>query len=953
MLNLSTMLQNFSLRKKILLFNSVIMLVTAVGLSALLYGNLSANQAIQSQQVALENQRLLREVKFTFTEVQYWLFDLAVSWQNESETQLEEHAEMLRDLLVELEKTQPQTAQALFPLLEQYIEVNIEAVDSYVDENRVQGNALVARGRAIGQEIIEIIFSAEAPLTSEVYSSADEVINIGEILVKLGVAALIVVLLSNIISALMLAKVVSAPLEYAVDIAKRIAAGDLQTHIKIQGKDESSVLLQSLSSMQNSIRQRIEADEIKSAENLRIRQALDACQTNVLMTDTQANIAYMNQAMNRFINSHAQSFSVAGQELDNGMPMSRLCAEQSDFLNHLSEIQESTSHRVIQQGLTIDWQVTPILNKDQKITDYIFEWTDETERVQTQDEIAGLISAAKQGDFTQTIDLSGKTGFYHSVAEGLNNMVSAVDSSLSEVSAVLSDIAAGDLNQQVDSAYSGKLAELADATNSMVTKLQETIKDISHMVAEVKKGQFDSRVNEQGKQGFYLEIASDLNAQASVIQQGIDDVTGVLRAISDGDLSAQVTGQYEGQLQQLSEYTNTMSGKLKKIVGEVSDLAEHAGKGQFDVRLQTGSLQGFYLTLSENLNHLNASTENALTELMATINAMAKGDLTQTIKGQYEGMFDELKRDTNATIDNLVTVMAEIKQASYQVKSGANAISSSNLDLSRRTEQQAASLEETAASMEQMTSTIIQNTESSKNASQLAINTSNIAEQGGAVVDKAITAMIAISESSNKIADIISVINEIAFQTNLLALNASVEAARAGEQGRGFAVVAGEVRNLAGRSATAAKEIKDLIEDSVKKVEEGKSLVNKSGESLKNIVHAVKEVSELVATIATASEEQSLGITEVNRAVTKMDEMTQQNAALVEEVASGSETMGQQAGELENKVAFFKTDGAAESTMEYRSSPVSSPAVSSPASVVAAPARIPESPPDDAEWAEF
>ena len=262
----------------------------------------------------------------------------------------------------------------------------------------------------------------------------------------------------------------------------------------------------------------------------------------------------------------------------------------------------------------------------------------------------------------------------------------------------------------------------------------------------------------------------------------------------------------------------------------------------------------------------------------------------------------------------LTDVVREIKAAADSVKTGSTEISQGNATLSQRTEEQASSLEETASSMEQMTATVKQNADSAGEANQLAKEAREQAQNGGEVVGKAIQAMSEISASSKKIADIIGVIDEIAFQTNLLALNASVEAARAGEQGRGFAVVASEVRNLAGRSATAAKEIKELIQDSVTKVEEGGRLVGESGDTLTEIVNSVKKVTDIIGEIAAASHEQTTGIEEVNRAITQMDELTQQNAALVEEAAAASESMGEQAVKLNDSMTFFTVDQSAVST---------------------------------------
>jgi methyl-accepting chemotaxis protein len=321
------------------------------------------------------------------------------------------------------------------------------------------------------------------------------------------------------------------------------------------------------------------------------------------------------------------------------------------------------------------------------------------------------------------------------------------------------------------------------------------------------------------------------------------------------------------------------------------------------------------------------------------LDALANGDLTQRITQEYHGSFDKLKKDANITADKLTEVINRISSSATLVASGAEEISQGNADLSQRTEEQASSLEETASSMEQMTSTVRQNADNAKIANELAEETSSKAMQGGEVVNRAVQSMSGINESSKKIADIIGVIDEIAFQTNLLALNAAVEAARAGEQGRGFAVVAGEVRNLAQRSAGAAKEIKDLIRDSVSKVEDGTLLVNESGETLKDIVASVKRVTDMISDIAEASVEQSSGIEQVNKAVTQMDEMTQQNAALVEEASAAGESMAEQANDMRRLLNFFTIDDSASASsimIESRSTNVA------PAKISASPSTSPE-----------
>jgi methyl-accepting chemotaxis protein len=297
----------------------------------------------------------------------------------------------------------------------------------------------------------------------------------------------------------------------------------------------------------------------------------------------------------------------------------------------------------------------------------------------------------------------------------------------------------------------------------------------------------------------------------------------------------------------------------------------------------------------------------AVAQTQDAVQRAGEGDLTQRIPMEGKtGDLESLCRGVNSLLESTSDLVKRVKVATGEVQQGAEEISKGNINLSQRTEEQASSLEETASSMEEMTSTVKQTADNAGQANQLAMAARQQAEKGGAVVGNAVTAMSGINEASKKIADIIGVIDEIAFQTNLLALNAAVEAARAGEQGRGFAVVATEVRNLAGRSATAAKEIKTLIQDSVARVEQGSKLVDESGRTLEEIVNAVKKVTDIVAEIAAASREQSSGIEQVNRAVVQMDEMTQQNAALVEQATAASQSMAHQARDLNQMMMRYQ-----------------------------------------------
>jgi methyl-accepting chemotaxis protein len=395
---------------------------------------------------------------------------------------------------------------------------------------------------------------------------------------------------------------------------------------------------------------------------------------------------------------------------------------------------------------------------------------------------------------------------------------------------------------------------------------------------------------------------------------------------------------------------------------ELHDVIAAVTAGNLENRISLDGKRDFFLTLSRGINELVEAIATVVVEVRGVVAAANQGDLTRRIDTQGKaGLLVEIGSGINDLTGTLSGLVSQVKTAAAEVSRGADEISQGNANLSQRTEEQASSLEETASSMEQMTSTVKQNADNAAHANKLAVAARDQAESGGAVVSKAVKAMVEINDASKKIADIIGVIDEIAFQTNLLALNAAVEAARAGEQGRGFAVVASEVRSLAGRSATAAKEIKALIQDTVRKVGEGSTLVTQSGSTLDQIVVAVKKVTDIVSEIAAASNEQSSGIEQVNKAVMQLDELTQQNAALVEEASAAGQAMAEQARDLNGAMERYRVGSSAGSA-----APVVAPAtraVETPTAERRSASRPWAKPPataqraatgtDDAVWKEF
>ena len=438
--------------------------------------------------------------------------------------------------------------------------------------------------------------------------------------------------------------------------------------------------------------------------------------------------------------------------------------------------------------------------------------------------------------------------------------------------------------------------------------------------------------------GVLVALVLGIYVVVATITRPIGRITGVMGRLASGDLATQVDGAERGdeigamakavqvfkdsmiarqhaeseiaaQRQEAERKRAETDARDRQAAQEIAALCGKISEGNFSDRLNQQGKEGFYLAVSQQLNSLTDTLEGMAGELANVMGALAQGDLSHEVRGQYQGVFGTLKDSANSMAERLRDFAGRLGNTAETVRGASNEISTGSQDLAQRTESQAASIEETAASMHEITATVRQNADNAQAANQLAGAARDTAEKGGQVTQQAVAAVSRIEGSAQKISDIVALIDEIAFQTNLLALNASVEAARAGEAGKGFAVVAQEVRALAQRSANASKEIKALISESNAQVKDGAALVNQTGASLAEIVAAVKKVSDIVAEIAAASREQATGLDQINTAVASMDEMTQRNAALVEETTAAAQSLAGQATELAQLVGFFRLKG--------------------------------------------
>jgi methyl-accepting chemotaxis protein len=480
----------------------------------------------------------------------------------------------------------------------------------------------------------------------------------------------------------------------------------------------------------------------------------------------------------------------------------------------------------------------------------------------------------------------------------------------------VNEIAAGHLDTPI-ALRDGDETSLLASLKGLQNVLEAFISDLLALTERHQEGWTNETIDTSGYPGAYGEIGEKVN---QLLRGHIDTKTQMVSVITDysrGNFAPDMP-QLPGDEAKITEAIGGVKQGLVSVSREIKTVASAGSQGNFSNRGRADDYDFMFREMLNDLNQLMENCEVGFVDVMRVSKAIAEGDLTQTITKDYPGVFGETKMTINETVARLRELVGQIQGSAESITTASKEIASGNEDLSSRTEQQASSLQETAASMEELTATVKQNAQNADQANQVSMTASEAADKGGEVMRRSVATMQEISDVSEKMSDIITVIDGIAFQTNILALNASVEAARAGEQGRGFAVVATEVRNLAQRTAEAAKEITGLITDAGEKVDSGTRSVGEAGTRMDEIVTSITRVTDLMNEISAASKEQSAGIEQVNQATTEMETVAQQNAALVEEAAAAASSLDEQAQSLVTAVSAFRLDqgGSAERAAE-------------------------------------
>ncbi len=659
---------------------------------------------------------------------------------------------------------------------------------------------------------------------------------------------------------------VTGPMKYASEKLHQVSQGNYFDWVEVNRDDEIGRLLQSIKMTQIKLGFDVMDAREVAASSTRIKTAVDSVTTNVMLADQDYNIIYMNPAVQKMMRDaeddirqlipHFNANELIGTNID------VFHKDPSHQRKVLDSLQDTIQAELSVGSRNFQIIANPVFDCNKQRIGTAVEWRDRTE------ELARLAAEERQLEVERQFARENLR-----IRTALDNVSSSVMLADPERNIIYMNRTAKNLFETAEKDIQRDLPNF-DATNLLNTNI-----DGFHKNPEYQMRMID---NLSGSHTAELKIGGrTMKFTANPVVSDEGERLGTAVEWTDRTLEVAVEEEVQG-------------------------IVAGARNGDLNQRISLDGKTGFFKNLSAEINSLIDGISSVFDDIATVMSKLEAGNLTQIISNRYTGRFGEVQTSVNATIKNLEGTVRQLREMADHMSTASDEISSGNSNLSSRTEQQAASLEQTAASMEELTSTVRNNADNAQQANQVAATARQSAEKGGSVVSNAVQAMEEINNSSNKIAEIIGVIDEIAFQTNLLALNASVEAARAGEQGRGFAVVATEVRNLASRSADAAKEIKTLIQDSQIKVNTGAELVNESGETLSEIVNAVKKVGDIVAEIAASSAEQATGIDQVNQAVTSMDEITQQNAALAEETSAASASMYDKSAEMNQTMSFFE-----------------------------------------------
>ncbi len=529
-------------------------------------------------------------------------------------------------------------------------------------------------------------------------------------------------------------------------------------------------------------------------------------------------------------------------------------------------------------------------------------------------ELASLTKSITDGDLSKRADTHKFQGAYGEIVTGINNALESVIMPLKQNASLVNRISVGDIPERINEEFKGEFNEVKNSLNRCTDAIRLLIADANKLADSAVAGRLDTRADVSKHQGGFKQIIQGVNNTLDSIIHPLNVSAEYMDRIAKGDIPPKITEDYKGDFNEIKNNLNLCIDSIRMLVQDANSLAQAAIEGKLTYRADVSKHNGDYRKIIKGFNHTLDTALAPISEAVKVLKEMANGNLSEFMEGNFTGDHAVLKQAINDTLESINELLMQVNDTVSEVLNGSTQVAEASQSLSSGASEQAAAIEEMSSSMMQIASQTKQNADNAMNANKLADSSQNSSEKGYIEMQQLQTAMHDINESSKNIAKIIKVIDEIAFQTNLLALNAAVEAARAGVHGQGFAVVAEEVRNLARRSADAAKETADLIEGSIKKVEVGTSLSEKTAAVLNEIKEQSTAVAGIIRQIAQASNEQAEGINQIEIGFSQIDKVTQQNNAGAEQSASAAEELASQAQMLEELLSGFTLSD----TLHYR-----------------------------------
>ena len=769
---------------------------------------------------------------------------------------------------------------------------------------------------------------------------------------ELVIVLFIVVMIIAVIIGRVTSQSINVPVRKLTEVAYRLAKGNINVNVEVTSNDELGELMHTFSEMVDNIKRQaqiatqIAAGTINmqvqtmSSEDILTNSLVDVINTLQNLMSEMNYMSSQHDAGDIDIMINESKFQGAYREVAKGV---------NNMVNGHITVKKKAMATVaaFAQG-NFEAELDRFPGKKAFINDNIEFLRKNLKEVSV--EVNKLIVASQQGQLSQRANVQAFNGDWAGVMSGLNNLLDTILQPVQEAANVLREVSKGNLSVSVKGDYKGDHALIKDSLNETLTSLNELMDGINYMSLQHDAGDIDVLVNENKFQGSYRILAKSINdmvnghitvkkkAMACVaefakgnfdaelekfpgkkafINDNLENLRSNLKEVNTeisllisasnaGKLSERADEQrFTGDWAVLMHGLNGLIDAILQPIQEASAVLEEMAKGNLQVMVK-GNYQGDHAKIKNALNDTVTTLSMYVKEISVTLTEMAKGNLRLALTSDYRGDFSTIKTSLNEIIRSLNNVLNDIHNTASQVASGARQVSDSAQALSQGSTEQASSVEQLTASMEEISAQTKQNSLSANQASELAMSAKNGAIEGNKQMKGMLSAMGEINESSSNISKIIKVIDEIAFQTNILALNAAVEAARAGQHGKGFAVVAEEVRNLAARSANAAKETTGLIESSIKKVEDGSRIAQETANALNTIVDSVTTATNLVGEIAKASNEQALGISQVNQGIIQVSQVVQMNSATSEESAAASEELSSQAEILKEMVGKFQ-----------------------------------------------